>query len=454
MLLQTDQDTLLAFAEARRENCSDFARTDLLVRRSVDHGKTWSKIQSLYESSTSTFSGICGNALVVGNAAPVQLSSSSKYPNRILVPHTQNNFHVFQVHSDDDGLTWSDPRRIYNVTTTSKEPDCTRNLTYFGIDTASTTLSFLEDIIWNNYDPYEKFKSKLSGDWQFIGLGPPGSVALRENHDVVVVPGYHSYIRGLVAGGGAGKGAGAGLPTSQLLNNVAFGHVMYSEDAGDTYRVPGGLESATRSGVGCNEAQIVQLLNGSLLLNTRTLSLGSPQFRAQSRSDDHGVTWTPSRFLDHIPEPFNGCEGSVASSKSGDMIYMTHPNSVENHGAVRGDVRVSPLHHRIKTLNHQIKTQVPETVKHLLNGKVNLTGRDHMTLYESSNQGETYEVKRVLDSGASGYSSIQVDGSSLWVFYEQSDESAQSIEELGIEALIGSLSVLNPDRLVLKKVDI
>ena len=47
-----------------------------------------------------------------------------------------------------------------------------------------------------------------------------------------------------------------------------------------------------------------------------------------------------------------------------------------------------------------------------------------------------------------------MDGSSLWVFYEQSDESAQSIEELGIEALIGSLSVLNPDRLVLKKVDI
>ena len=53
-----------------------------------------------------------------------------------------------------------------------------------------------------------------------------------------------------------------------------------------------------------------------------------------------------------------------------------------------------------------------------------------MILYQSSNQGETYEVKRVLDSGASGYSSIQVDGSSLWVFYEQSDESAQSIEKL------------------------
>ena len=430
VLLQTDQDTLLAFAEARRENCSDFAHTDLLFRRSVDHGKTWSKIQSLYESSTSTFSGICGNALVVGNAAPVQLSSSSTYPNRILVPHTQNNFHVFQVHSDDDGLTWSDPRRIYNVTTTSKEPDCTRNLTYFGIDTASTTLSFLEDIIWNNYDPYEKFKSKLQGDWQFVGLGPPGSVALRENHNVVLVPGYHSYIRGLVAGGGSGKGAGAGLPVSQLLNNVAFGHVMYSEDAGDTYRIPGGLESATRLGVGCNEAQIVQLLNGSLLLNTRTLSLGTPQFRAQSRSDDHGLTWTPTQFLDRVSEPFNGCEGSVASSKSGEMIYMTHPNSVENHGVV------------------------PEMVKHLLNGRVNLTGRDHMTLYESLNQGETYEIKHVIDSGASGYSSIQVDGTSLWILYEQSDESAQTAEEVGIEALIGSLSVLNPDRLVLKKFDV
>ena len=230
---------------------------------------------------------------------------------------------------------------------------------------------------------------------------------------------------------------------------------MYSEDAGDTYRIPGGLESATRSGVGCNEAQIVQLLNGSLLLNTRTLSLGSPQFRAQSRSDDHGLTWTPSRFLDDIPEPFNGCEGSVASSKSGDMIYMTHPNSVENHGVVRGLSLTCITESQTQQQQQQhSNTQVPETVKHLLNGKVNLTGRDHMTLYESSNQGETYEVKRVLDSGASGYSSIQVDGSSLWVFYEQSDESAQSIEELGIEALIGSLSVLNPDRLVLKKVDI
>ena len=65
-------------------------------------------------------------------------------------------------------------------------------------------------------------------------------------------------------------------------------------------------------------------------------------------------------------------------------------------------------------------------------------------------------MKRVLDSGASGYSSIQVDddSNSLWVFYEQSDDSAQSLEEIGIEALIGSLSVLNPDRLVLKRVSV
>ena len=390
VLLRTDQGSLLAFAEARRENCSDFARTslctclvyikththtshvigtDLLVRRSVDDGKTWSETQSLYASATTNYSGLCGNALVVGNAAPVQLSSSSsKYPNRILVPHTQNNFHVFQVHSDDDGQTWSNPRRIFNVTTTSNEPDCTRNLTYFGIDTATSTLSFIEDIIWNSYDPYKKFEPKLHGDWQFVGLGPPGSVILREHPDTVIVPGYHSYIRGLVSGGGSGKGAGAGLPVSQLLNNVAFGHIMYSEDAGDTYRVPGGLESATRLGVGANEAQLVQLSNGSLIFNTRSLSLGSPQFRAQSRSDDFGKTWTPTKFLTQISEPFNGCEGSLVTSKSGDVIYMTHPNSVENHGTV------------------------PELVKHLLNGKVNLTGRDHMTLYESLDLGETYVV--------------------------------------------------------------
>ena len=46
---------------------------------------------------------------------------------------------------------------------------------------------------------------------------------------------------------------------------------------------------------------------------------------------------------------------------------------------------------------------------------------------------------KVLDPGASGYSSLQpaANGEDVWLFYEQSDEPAASVVEMGLEALIG-----------------
>jgi hypothetical protein len=55
---------------------------------------------------------------------------------RILVPHTRNNFEVWAVHSDDDGLTWSADQPVNgNVTVVSPDgPDCNRNMSYFGVE--------------------------------------------------------------------------------------------------------------------------------------------------------------------------------------------------------------------------------------------------------------------------------------------------------------------------------
>ena len=50
---RTAAGTLLAFAEARRENCSDFARTDLVVRRSVNGGMSWSPLALVGAPSSS-----------------------------------------------------------------------------------------------------------------------------------------------------------------------------------------------------------------------------------------------------------------------------------------------------------------------------------------------------------------------------------------------------------------
>jgi len=86
----------------------------------------------------------------------------------------------------------------------------------------------------------------------------------------------------------------------------------------------------------------LELRNGSVLANSRSLATGSRQARVQARSDDAGATWTPSRFVGELasdmcwfympaqwsasrsqwaagepmchlqPEPFNGCQGSLA----------------------------------------------------------------------------------------------------------------------------------------------
>ncbi len=42
----------------------------------------------------------------------------------------------------------------------------------------------------------------------------------------------------------------------------------------------------------------------------------------------------------------------------------------------------------------------------------------------------------------------------LFLLYEQSDREAASLGDLTAEALIGALSVLNPDRLVLRRFEV
>lgn len=239
-------------------------------------------------------------------------------------------------------------------------------------------------------------------------------------------------------------------PPRQLYNNFALGHIMYSDDGGDSWALAsrsgfgGGVQGAS---LGANEDQLVQLSNGSVLVNSRSLSTGSPQRRVQALSRDGGLTFTPTRFVDELPEPFNGCQGSlVASAAPADgALFFSHPNPARNSG-------------------------IAPAILRLVGAQVNLTGRDHMSLWKSTDDGASYQLLRLIDGGASGYSSLQAvppaaadrrapDGrsrnasSSLWLLYEQSDREATSLGHLGAQALIGALSVLNPDRLVLRLIE-
>lgn len=147
--------------------------------------------------------GECGHKLVIGNISPLQLGNDSKYPNRILAPYTRNNFKLWIIHSDDDGHTWEGNKEIPNVSQTEQHPDCNRNMTYFGFNIdqlkVKNTPDFLRFIrfVCSMKNPFNKpeWTSKLKAPWQFIGVGPSQSLQLKSGR--ILVPGYHSPIRGL-----------------------------------------------------------------------------------------------------------------------------------------------------------------------------------------------------------------------------------------------------------------
>jgi len=113
-MVTTQKGTVLAFAEARKNNCGDAGDIDLVVKRSEDGGKTWGALHVIWNDSTNT----CGNPTPVVDektGAIVLLSTwniGTDKEKQIKDRTAKDSRRVFVLSSTDDGRNWSSAREI------------------------------------------------------------------------------------------------------------------------------------------------------------------------------------------------------------------------------------------------------------------------------------------------------------------------------------------------------
>ncbi|MCA8970714.1 MAG: exo-alpha-sialidase [Planctomycetes bacterium] len=117
----TKRGTILVFCEGRRKGRGDAGDIDMLVRRSEDGGKTWSPSTLIRTDAGNT----CGNPCPVVDAQTgfvwlaMTWALGSDHESKVMKGEAERERRVLVTHSEDDGVTWSEPR---DITKSVKKP--------------------------------------------------------------------------------------------------------------------------------------------------------------------------------------------------------------------------------------------------------------------------------------------------------------------------------------------
>lgn len=315
-LIVTKQGTLLAFCEGRTGG--DSGDIDTLVRRSEDGGETWNKYQVVWSDGHNTF----------GNPCPVVDQSTGRIflfntwnlgtdtESQIIAFKSKDVRRPYVCYSDDDGKSWSKPVCISD--------------------------------------------SARLDDWRWYATGPGIGIQIKWGKYAgrLVIPSNHSYTE---------------TRDNVFKKNNRYGygsHVIYSDDHGKTWRISEPIIP------GCNESQVVELSDGSLMINMR--SYNTKQCRAVSISKDGGEHWSKITHDPVLIEPV--CQASI-------IIYS--PGNNRNH---------SPI---------------------IFSNPADKKSRIRMTVRISYDDGRTWPVSRILHDGPAAYSCLAVlPSGEIACFYE------------------------------------
>ena len=131
-IVQANDGSLLAFAEARQNTCRDNFDVDIVMKKSTDNGQTWAPLQVIWADSTNT----CSYPVPIVDRESGRIVLFSVWSlgddtfQSIFKSQGRDTRRIFQFNSDDNGDSWSAKKEI---TDQIKLP----GWDYYGIGTGS-----------------------------------------------------------------------------------------------------------------------------------------------------------------------------------------------------------------------------------------------------------------------------------------------------------------------------
>lgn len=272
---------LMAFAEGRVHGTDDFGDINLVMKRSLDQGQTWSPLQMLVDY----------DSLQAGNPAPVVDLHDPKHPQGVvyLFFNTGNNHEyevrlnqgvreVWMMKSFDLGKTWEDPVNITLQTHRPNNPQFNPNY------------NFKED--WRHY------ANTPGHAFQFQEGKFKGRIFVAANHSV-------------------------GPPKDNFEEYQAHG--FFTDDHGKSFQLS---ESITFPG--SNESIAAELSDNRMIMSIRN-QRGDIRNRILAYSSDGGTSWDTAYFEESLPDPV--CQASILpiGMRNGKTV-LAHSNASDpNH---------------------------------------------------------------------------------------------------------------------------
>ncbi|MDB6167578.1 MAG: nedA [Verrucomicrobia bacterium] len=278
-LVVTPQQTVLVACEGRKNNSDDWGRIDLLVRRSIDGGRTWEPLRRLVAQEDLPADLVHNTAAAAAVAGGVPSGFTLNNPTWVACVATGTThflycaeyFRCFIITSRDGGATFSSAREITGT--------------------------------------FEAFRRRDGYAWKVIAPGPGHGIELQSGR--LVVPVWLSTSTG-------------GHP-----HRPSVCATIFSDDQGTTWHAGAIVAGIADQMPNASEATLAEVAPGKVMINIRS---DSPRNRrVVAWSPDGATGWSKPEFDEALLEPV--CMAGSVAIRGGQaaqgVLLFSNPASME-----------------------------------------------------------------------------------------------------------------------------